>query len=777
MTRKRIILLGIVVACVGVLAYAFMGPSDYDNQPPGNGRNGEPEQRKQEVQGFSFLGQSDDGVTEWVAKGARGILESAHKYRVFQLTLEVYAGFDAATGEQQILRLKSDTGRVNRRSNEALLDKNVVVELDRNTRLYTQQLQYEPDGSRMVCDEPVRLEGKDMHITGSGLRIEVPIERATILRDVQVTLVNVSGGILDSAGPTAGPATTPTAARTITVRCTGELVFQRELNNASFHDDVEVTQGGTTLCADELVVFLDPQTKKLTSAVATGNVTLADETTSAKGSKFTWEQQTQIATLYGDPKISILTAQASIRAAKAILYQKANEIVTEGGGYLVSTPAAKPGAKAGAAAPKPVEVAWKGQIVYKADAHTATFIDDVVVTRGEAKLRCDQLEAQIEQGGQQVEQFCATGRVRAEQTGRVAIGTRLVYRVSTGEARLTGEPQAEVRQADLVVRARAFRLTEAQGRTLAEGPGRLLKAAPASAQAADAWAVEWQGLMELLPKQHQAVFTKDVVAQRADQEVAADELTARFTKDNQLEALHAQGHVRIRAAERKGRGDQFQWDMRTGDSELAGKPRALLAQEGYRIGCERFRMRQADGLIKGFGPGTLTTSPEPGQGDSNEDATPVAVRWTDAMAFDGSKHVATFLGGVCAQRGAMELRANRLTLLLDDQNQIRELHATEHVAISNGARQAMGDDLRWDWATDIADLTAKDYVFVKESAFEGKVKRARYYGKDGRLEFQGGKPAPAKPVHRASDAPKETHKPGRASFKFYIDKPKKPGNE
>jgi len=772
MSRKHIILVGIVVACMGVLAYAVVRPSDYESPSPSTGGDQEPEQLKQEVQGFSFLGQSDDGVTEWVAKGVRGILESPHEYRVFQLTLEVYAGFDPATGEQQVLRLKSDTGRVNRRSKEALLEQNVVAELDRNTRLYTQQLQYEPDGSRMFCDEPMRLEGKDMRITGTGLLIEVPTQRATILRDIQVTLVNLTGGFLQSVGPSAGSATTHTAARTVTVRCTGELVFQRELNNASFHDDVEVSQEGVTLCADELVVFFDPQTKKPTSAMATGNVTLADKATSAKGTKFTWEQQTQIATLYGDPKISILTAQASIRAAKAILYQKANEIVTEGGGYLVSTPAAKPGA-----APRPVEVAWKGQVVYKADARTATFMDDVVLTRGEAKLRCDQLEAQIEQGGQQVERFCATGQVRAEQIGRVATGTRLVYRVSTGEARLTGEPQAEVRQADLVVRARAFRLTEAQGRILAEGPGRLLKAAPAPAQPADAWAVEWQGLMELLPKQHQAVFSKNVVAQRADHEVAADELTVRFTKENQLEALYAEGHVHIRAAERKGRGDQFQWDMRTGDSELAGKPRAFLAQEGYRIACERFLIRQADGLLKGLGPGTLTTSPEPGQGDSDEDRAPVAVRWTDAMAFDGTKHVVTFRGGVCARRGAMELRANRLTLLLDDQNRIRELHATEHVAISNGPRQAMGDDLRWDWATDIADLTAKDYVFVKESAFEGKVKRARYYGKDGRIEFQGGKPAPPKPAHRASDAPKETHEPGRASFKFYIDKRKKPGKE
>lgn len=772
MSRKRLFLFAVVVACAAVLVYAVAQPRSRSGPREG----WEHKEFGQEAQGVSLKGFSDSGDLEWVARGERAVMKKTNLYQFFKLSLEIPAGLNPSTGQPRVLRLTSETGDIHQSKRRAVLREKVVLRVDQNTTMHTPSLEYRSSQNLMRTEKPVTIVGKGIQIDGTGLVVEIVMERATILRDIVVRLSNIGDDML---GTSTGKATTATPTSVdAQIRCTGKLVMLRETSCASFHEDVEVLRGPLKLSADEMLVFFDGDTKQVRSVVASGNVTIKDKRGTASGAKLAWDAASQIATLFGDPKVSIVMKHMTVSADRAIYYQKESEVVTEGGGYLVyqRPPPVLSGEKDLTSRGKPetvrpIEVVWKGQLVFRAKTDTATFFDQVQITRDGSSLRCNELEVQLETGAEQAKKIEARKDVKIKQGSRVASGSRLIYVCDKDEATLVGEPYAQVRQEDLRIQAGSLRLAQAEQKLSAEGPGRLTQI-PRDGKPEAGLTVTWHNGMVLLGKEKKAVFTGNVVARREDSEISGDTLTVGFGKKNELQKLVAKGNTKIQAPEREGRGSSFEWDMQQGTIDLAGEPMATLRQAGCHIACRQFRIRQNDNFLEGIGAGTLTTAPEANRPGAKPEATDVA--WDHGMVFDGQKHVSTFSGRVRANRGAAQLRAAVLKLLFDEQNHIQELHADRDVTVGDGRREARGDALRWDYATDIAELTATDLVTIKEKGFEGTSKRARYYGKEGRLEFLSPeKPAPAKPTVAAPSDSGEKQPTDRTTIKLYIDRSKK----
>lgn len=774
MTKKRAFLLTVIAACMLMLGYA--ATRERDAAPKQN--SSKPQGFRQEVEGFRLLGFSNAGVPEWAATGDRAVLQKSNLYRVFKLKLDVFAGVDPATGEQQALRLSSDTGNINQSTKEALLDDNVAVRLDKNTMVYTSSLRYQPAEDLMTTDKPVRLVGRNIQLDGTGLVVDLSAEKATVERDIAVQLTGVGPSFL---GPAAGAAATTTAAgQEIRIRCTGKLELQRRTNCAVFHEDVEVVRGTLKLSADEMLVFFEPKTKRAQSLVASKNVTVRDKESCAKGTKLTWHAATQIATLYGDPKVSIVAKKITISAERGVFYQRENQVETQGGGYLVGPPSpaltadnVQPRSAAPAQAEsKPVEIVWKGTLLYKGNTQTAVFSDDVQLVRGDVNLQCQELEVLLDDKGNEVKKLHAKENVRIRRGPAQGTGDRFTYLSAEAEAELVGEPQAVVKHQGVVMHSKVLRFFEKDNKTLAQGPGWLVKTSKAKAAAsATTTTVHWQDSMVLLPDEKRAVFLKDVVVKQGDLRVAGNRLTAMFDDEEQLQRLVGEGKVRLAAPDRTGTGEAFDWQIKERVTMLSGEPRALLVQQGYRIACERFYIRENENLLEGVGAGTLTSAPD--QGASGDDAKPTKVAWADRMIFDGRNHSASFSGRARVHRGSARLSAEQLTLLLDEQNRIQKLRAYDEVSIGDGSREAHGDALDWDWATDVAHLTAKDHVRIKEKGFRGTGKSARYYGKEGRLEVVGSDKPPQAPTGAKPPGAPQTKQGQRTTMKLYIDKPKK----
>ena len=747
MSKKRLILCGIILVCVAMFVYAATCPRAYLQERQSASPDAPSSPSQQEVQGFRMPGVSKTGVLEWLATGKRAILESANSYRVFDLGIDIYAGIDPATGEQQILRITSNTGTIDQTTRHAFLEDEVVMRLDKNTTVHTHAVRYVPADNVMTTDKPMRLVGKDVQIDGLGLTLRLATQKAIVGSDVVVKLHNVQQNFIDIPKPEAKTGPAQPSDGDVTIRCTGKLVLQRESSSAAFHEDVEVVSGDMTLSADEMLVFFDSKTRKPRSLVATGNVVVRDPKAHALGSKLTWDAANQLIALVGEPKVVIVTKQVTLKADRALFYQKENEIETPGHGYLVkrvdpNAPAQGPSAFPApastepAAPPKPIEIVWQGSMVFRRLDHIAVFTKAVKATRGQAQLTSEKLEVFFDDNNEQAQKVQAQGAVKLVEDQRVCTGSRLVFFPDKGTGRLMGDPYAEAKQDDVIVRSKILCFFDKEAKTVADGPGELISAGKPGADpdANPPTHVQWLGRMTMLRKENRAVFEKHVVARRGVNVVCGDTVVANLDSESQVQTLVARGNVDVSQPGRTATSDAFEWKFKDKTLDLVGKPRAHLNQEGCRIACERFLIREADNMLRGIGAGTLTTEPDPDA--AKEDAGPVQIEWRDAMLFDGAKHQATFTGKILANKGSAQLNADRLVLLLDEKNQVRDLNAYDNVVLVDGTREGRGDKLNWHWLTDIAELTSKDdSVEVRDSGILGIGERARFFGKTGTFEL------------------------------------------
>ena len=811
MTKKRLFLYTVIVGCIATLVFALSRP---ENQaaPGQNGAAKGPQRQsdRKEIHNFRMPSVSPSGLTEWVATGERALQVGLHTYDIFKLSIELFPGVNVETGEQQVVRLTGDTGSIDQLSKRAWLRENVVVHLDKDTTIRTSDVAYNPDDKTFRTDKAVHLAGRDIRIDGRGLAVDIPGGRATVPHDVVVHLANVKGRLLSGREkPASGHAATATAApaQEVQIRCTGRLVIQRESNSAAFHEDVEVTYGAVKLSADEMLVFFDPTTRQPTSIVAMHNVTVRDPQSSAHGSKLTWDATSQVIALQGDPMVVLLTRQMTLRCERATYYEKEQELVTDGGGYLVTRP--QP-ARSPSAAPArgsddvPVEIVWRGPLTYKRTQGKATFRDSVKVVRHDGILHCDELVLTIVGKDMRLQRVRAATNVSLMQGQRTSTGSLLLYTVDDGVGVLSGSPYAEARERDVVLRSQTLRFSEKDQTIAGEGPGRLTTPGQneGSPNATPSTLVRWDGSMQ----QHgdRVVFRKHVVATRGDSTIKGEYVEARLNDERELTHIHANGDVTIHSPGRTAWAQELDWGMSDGALTLTGAPMARLTQEGQDIHCERFRIREAENLLQGFGRGELTVHPaaagQPGP------RMPTKVTWQKGMTFDGQKHDVNFTGDVHVSRGAARLQAGRLHMLLTAENEIKELRAYDNVTVADGPRHAKGDRLRWDYATDVAELLPKEgeLVQVKEPAFLLTGTRALYFCKEGRFKLIGGqagptpktaatpgaqtpvkapdalKPATPSPPEPDDEEPREPESPTkpkkpdeRPVLKFYINRSKK----
>jgi len=173
---------------------------------------------------------------------------------------------------------------------------------------------------------PVSMTVGRARIMGSNLRSEAEMTQFILPEDVRVVLAGSPTGLLGAPGD-------PEEA--IRVTCAGELEFDRSANQATFRDDVRLTQGKRTLRCDRLDILLE-QTgggRALVSrASARGDagrpirITEADgpdqePISTLTGSAADYEAQTGILVISGpveaqDPKWSVTGMRMSIDRAR-----------------------------------------------------------------------------------------------------------------------------------------------------------------------------------------------------------------------------------------------------------------------------------------------------------------------------------------------------------------------------------------------------------------------------------------------------------------------------
>jgi len=112
--------------------------------------------------------------------------------------------------------------------------------------------------------------------------------------------------------------------------------YDQKQNSITFKGNVIAKQEDTTLFAGVMVVHHDPDTKKLKTIVATGNVKIVQLERRATGQKATFDQEENKIILDGDAVVR--EGENVVRGARVIYYVNEERSIVEGGkGSRVTT--------------------------------------------------------------------------------------------------------------------------------------------------------------------------------------------------------------------------------------------------------------------------------------------------------------------------------------------------------------------------------------------------------------------------------------------------------
>jgi len=134
---------------------------------------------------FTFL-QSRSGVVQWQVQAERArMLEAEHQARLEEVEVTLYG----ASGWE--MKLEGDEGLIDTSTKNFTLVRHggpIVVRLQNGYTIYTNHLAWVDERREVRTEDPVRIVGEGVDVTGRGLIGKLDAEEFRILEDVHVNL-------------------------------------------------------------------------------------------------------------------------------------------------------------------------------------------------------------------------------------------------------------------------------------------------------------------------------------------------------------------------------------------------------------------------------------------------------------------------------------------------------------------------------------------------------------------------------------------------------------
>jgi lipopolysaccharide export system protein LptA len=469
--------------------------------------------------------------------------------------------------------------------------------------------------------------------------------------------------------------------------------------------------------------------------IAKGNVTFKDELSQGAGDNMVWEADRRVATLKGRPATA--TQDKNTVTAEALVFsQEQKSLSVPCKGDLVFWTKGEVGLMpAGTTSPKqpktdvptPMRVTWNKDMSYTASK--AVFNDRVRAEQGQNWLTSEVLEVSFDDQNR-LKGALATGPVTIRHEGRQAFGNRLEWSADAGEAWLTGEPRAEVREGESFIGCPKLGFLRDKDRIEAVGSGYLVAvpkpgppqpgrppATPLPGQDPNAKIrVTWAERMDFNLGRHTATFHKDVHAGREDLKIAANEMQVVFDDSNQkiskLVADDPKGDLRLEHPQGTGRGTHAEWNALDETAGIFGEPRAVVMMEaGRRLEAPKIFANTQTQAVHTEGGGVFTSPQKSDEKQAKTQAMALNdeanVEWSDTLDFDKAAQEAIFKGNVRARAGDKSIASDVLRLDFsgtDKKMELKRVLAEGHVALSQTSQQGAGERFAWDAGSDEATL-------------------------------------------------------------------------
>lgn len=552
-------------------------------------------------------------------------------------------------------------GMMNVETNEGALSGDVVVHLDENTRVNTSGLTYLPAKRRIFTDDEVIIANDKMIIKGREFEIGLADSKAFIKRDAEMRLAGIAGSIFDISdekgtldhkskdfmGPLSADLQTANKDTAYSsVKCAGQLVFDKNINTITFHDNVQVYMGEMTVFADLLKIRFSSNTKEIEQIIATGNALAMDETNIAKGDTLIWDSTTNITTLEDLNGAELLNNTMFVNSNKIRLYNNNRWVEAPSVGTLLtisdmntlnnsdststkdSRPDHIPAKNQGHDSDKEtikqrekeyyyqryldtrsrfqygqsedtdnddeamVKVIWKGQMLFKNDEHSATFKKDVAIIRPGSQMNCEELIISFDDHNA-IKTLTALQNIHiVEQKDGYdseAMADSITWEVNNGPVELKGEPHAQIKTKNKQLSSTKILISDNGSTIRAEEKGNLSiipeKISGKNKKSSDGIYLEWQGKMDFNRLRKKATFYENIQAFKQGLNVRCDQLAVFFDEAENLERIVALENVYISseiASNLEGFGTMLTWEIKDNIAVLTGDPLAEIRKEGSR---------------------------------------------------------------------------------------------------------------------------------------------------------------------------------------------------
>ncbi len=656
MVIRRYVLITIPLACliiilVSLIVYRPTENKVQENQGPSlsqkqqkvtpspakksQGRSKNSDTIRQSVEELSMPSYDEKGKEVLVLRGESTILQNDNVYKIISPEIEVMDSADTENGTQTIL-ITSENGEMNNVSREGYLSDNVVVHFDVDTKLTTDYLRYLPNKNLVHTDNPVTIMGNGTKIIGEGCEIDLINKKMSIKKDVVMEMSGIKNDPFSTSDKPQKQEAETSSEDTVTaedadvketkeakeaktentvIRSNGQLVFEKlvDAQMLTFHDQVVMKIGATTVFSDKLVIYIDPATKQAKQSIATGSVLASQDGKIAKGNMLTWDMNTQSATLEDDRQAAEFVQEGlNLYAGKMIFYKNIGRIDVPAAGTLQVEPKKKGKTANNAEEPDVdvINIAWEGSMAYVSDAREAVFEKDVEVRKENSILSCNHLKVKLSDHDSSIMSMKGSEDVHIvnrKEGGLVseAVGDQVVWNVKNKISILRGYPfvilkDGESRQ----IFSPKVVFYEGGHNMLCEGEGSLYeKADKLQSQGAaedEDLKIKWLKKMFYNADMGKASFYEGVEATKGGERLNSDQMDAYFDDNQKMTKLIAAGNVYFLSKnldENEGFGSFLTWDFIQNTALLTGKPKAELRKGGSRTFSEEVYFNMAKNQI------------------------------------------------------------------------------------------------------------------------------------------------------------------------------------
>jgi len=625
--QRRFFYLGIIIICLLFLALSISGlfrfttyakreknPTIKDvidedtKKEQKSSQVSETENVSQEIYGLYLPSYDESGKAVSVIRGAYTIFLNNKTYKITKPEIEFAddSNKDDNNSQTKNVIITADTGEVDNATKSGVLNGNVITRLGEDLEIYTEDFTYSPADNTVNTDGPATVLGKQMKVTGVGLEINLSDAKAVMKNNPEMEVTNNKDEVFLFSGK--GTVANRNTEELIFIRASGELVFEHKKKLATFHDNVRISSGKSTVFSDKLTIPFDSELESLEQIIASGNVLASDGEKNAKGETLTWDSEKEIAILEDDPVAEFFDDKITITAS-TIMFSKvhgkmdvpvAGKLTT-----LVNLKSKKQDKKNTNKKTKvifassdkkaiydTITIDWKGRMSFEQDTNMAIFEDDVIVTKEDTKLYSERLEILFDKETDSLEELEATKDVylieRKDDAIREARGGKLIWAATRDYTELYGNnPLATVIDEDKQISAPKITFSETEDKMFAEGKGNLLARTSAEKDGKDAedLLINWNKEMIYNGRDHVANFYEMIKVTKGNNKLDCDRLDVFFDDQDEIEKATAFGNVYLNSPDSdntEGLGTLLEWDLIKDVAVLTGNPLAELRRSGQR---------------------------------------------------------------------------------------------------------------------------------------------------------------------------------------------------